>query len=288
MSKVSMDLVKELREKTQVSMMDCKKALESADGNVEAAIEFLRKKGSAVAAKRADNATDNGRIEAFVDKDAKKGSMVELCCETDFSANTNDMKLFAEKVAHEACALGIDDKAALMAKVPTLQDALNDLLAKISEKIEVNKLSTFVVPNHGLVHVYIHPGSTVGVMVEFTSEKELSGSAIDEVKQLAKDVCMQAAVHKPVALRPEELDPEVVAKERAIAKGQSNDGKKPANIVAKIIENRINKYYEEVCLTNQRFIKDDAVTIQQLVNTVATKISNPLTIKRFCRFAIGR
>lgn len=288
MSKVSMDLVKELREKTQVSMMDCKKALEASNGDLEGAIDFLRKKGSSVALKRAENATNNGRVECFVDSNSKKGSMVELCCETDFSANTGDMKVFAEKVAREAATHGISDKAELLNKVPALQDELNDLLAKISEKIEINKVATYSVVNQGLVNIYIHPGSTVGVMVEFESEKELTGTALDEVKQLAKDVCMQAAVHKPAALRPEELDPAVVAKERAIAEEQSNDGKKPANIVAKIIENRINKFYEEVCLTNQRFIKDDAVTIQQLINTVSSKIGNPLSIKRFCRFAIGR
>lgn len=288
MSKVSMDLVKELREKTQVSMMDCKKALEEAEGSLEGAIELLRKKGSAVAAKRADNATNNGRIEAFIASDYKKGSLVEICCETDFSANTEDMKKFAENVAHEACTIGSSDKADLFAKKPALQDQLNDLLAKISEKIDIKQVATYAVPAHGLVNVYIHPGSTVGIMIELASEKELSGASLEEAKQLAKDICMQVAVHKPMALAPENLDPEFVAKERAIAEEQSQDSKKPANIVAKIIDNRMNKLFEEVCLTNQRFIKNDELTIKQYVSTVSNKIGNPLTIKRYARFAIGR
>lgn len=288
MSKVSIDLVKELREKTQVSMMDCRKALEEADGNIENAIILLRKKGSAVAAKRADNATDNGRIETFISPDNKKGSLVELCCETDFSANTEDMQLFALAVAKQACASGSSDKTALMTSHPALQNQLNDLLAKISEKIDIKHIAAYSVTNHGLVNAYIHPGSTIGIMIEFSSEKEITGQAIEDVKQLAKDVCMQVAVHKPAALTPADLDPAFVAKERALAEEQSQDGKKPANIVAKIIENRMNKLFEEICLTNQRFIKNDALTIQQYVDSVATKIGNKLTIKRFVRFAIGR
>lgn len=288
MSTVSMDLVKELREKTQVGMMDCKKALEEANGDIERAIQLLRKKGAAIAAKRADNATDNGRIEAFIASDSKKGSLVAICCETDFSANTKDMQDFAKNVAQEACKNDGEDKKTLLTKVPALQNQLDDLLAKISEKIEVGSLATYIVENHGAVNVYIHPGSTVGIMIEITSENELSGSALDEVKQLGKDIGMQVAVHKPAALKPAELDPVIVAKERALAEEQSNDGKKPANIIAKIIENRINKFFEEVCLENQRFIKNDALTIKDYVNSVATKIGNPLAIKRFVRFAIGR
>jgi elongation factor Ts len=161
-------------------------------------------------------------------------------------------------------------------------------LAKISEKIDVKHVATYSVAGHGLINAYIHPGSTIGIMIEFSSEKELSGQALEEAKQLAKDVCMQVAVHKPTALTPEDLDPVFVAKERAIAEEQSNDGKKPANIVAKIIENRMNKLYEEICLISQRFIKNDELTIKQYVAAVSTKISNPLTIKRYVRFAIGR
>ncbi|MBM3886523.1 translation elongation factor Ts [Candidatus Dependentiae bacterium] len=288
MSTVSMDLVKELREKTQVGMMDCKKALTEANGDLEKAIEILRKKGAAVAAKRAGNATDNGRIEAFVAVDSKKGSLVSICCETDFSANTTDMQDFAKKVAQESCALAIEDKNELLSKCPALQNQLNDLLAKISEKIEINNIHTYVVEKHGAVAVYIHPGSTVGVMIELASEKELTASSLEEVKQLGKDICMQIAVHKPVALTSADLDPAVVAKERAIAEEQSNDGKKPANIIAKIIENRMNKFLEEICLVNQRFIKNDALTIQDYTNSVANKIGNQLTIKRFARLAIGR
>lgn len=288
MSKVSIDLVKELREKTQVSMMDCKKALEEADGNLEAAIELLRKKGSAVAAKRAENATDNGRVEAFIAPDFKQGALVQICCETDFSANTEDMKKFAESVAKEACTTKTEDKDTLFTKKPELKNQLNDLLAKISEKIDVKDVAQYNVAGEGLVNVYIHPGSTVGIMIELSSEKALAGSALDDAKQLAKDVCMQIAVHKPMALAPEQLDPEFVSREKAIAEEQTKGSNKPANIMAKIIENRMNKLYEEVCLQNQRFIKNDELTINQYVSSVSNKIGSKLAIKRYARFAIGR
>lgn len=287
MSKIDMDLVKELREKTQVGMMDCKKALVEADGNMELAIEILRKKGAAVAAKRAENETNNGRVEAFVAADAKHGSLVSVACETDFSANTEAMKEFAVLSARESTDLGTEDVQKLLSEKKAVKNYLDELIAKISEKIEISRIVNMNVEKHGIVHAYIHPGSTIGVMVELATTND-GADMIEDLKSLAKDICMHIAVTKPAALAPSDLDPALIEKEREIAREQMKDSNKPANILDKIIEGKISKFCADVCLTQQRFIKNEDITIEQLVNNFSTKTKNPTCIKRFVRLSIGR
>jgi len=291
MAAVSMDLVKQLRDKTQVGMMDCKKALEEANGDFDAALDILRKKGAAVAAKRADNVTNHGRVESFVNADNTVGVLVETACETDFSANTEAMKEFAinaAKAAAQANPASLDelwDKSADGAL--TVKNQLDELIAKICENIKLNRFARFQVAGNGLVNVYIHPGSTVGVMVELTTDKPAS-THTDALKQIAKDVCMQIAVTNPVCTRPEELDPAVLAKERAFALEQMQTSGKPANVIEKIVEGKIAKFYQDACLMNQPFIKNDKQTVQQYVDQAAKETGMQVTVKQFKRFAIGR
>ena len=293
MANVSMDLVKKLREKTQVGMMDCKKALEEANGDIEKAIEILRKKGSAVAAKRGDNATTNGRIECFISQDMKTGAMVEVACETDFSAKTVDMEFFAKHTAEVAAINAVNDAQAILSqksvKNPTLvvKDHLDELIAKITESIKVSKVILFKAGKFGMVSAYIHPGSTVGVMIELETEKDHSAN-IEELKEVAKNLCMQIAVNKPLSVSPSDLDPASVAKEREIATEQLKLSGKPANVIEKILEGKIKKYYEDVCLLNQFFIKNDKITIQLYLDEVSKKLRNKVTVKQFVRVGIGR
>ena len=287
MSKISMDLVKELREITQVGMMDCKKALEEANGSIEQAIELLRKKGSAVAAKRAGNETNHGRIEAFVAKDSRKGALVEVCCETDFSANTDHMRNFTTTAAQIASEKSINTKEALLEQNPSLQDNLNELVAKIAEKIEIKKVSLLQVAEHGVINAYIHPGSTVGVIISVAADKEI-GSNTEAINALARDLCMQVAVNNPLGITSADIDATLVAKEREIITEQLKDDKRPENILAKIIEGRINKFYEEACLLNQKFIKNDKLSIQQHLAEVGKSHGLTLTVSAFTRFAVGR
>lgn len=293
MANVSMDLVKKLREKTQVGMMDCKKALEEANGDIEKAIEILRKKGSAVAAKRGENATTNGRVECFISKDMKTGAMIEVACETDFSAKTVDMEFFAKHTAEVAAISAVNDAQTILSqksiKNPNLviKDHLDELIAKIAESIKVSKVVLFKAGKLGMVYAYIHPGSTVGVMVEIETEKEHS-SHTEELKEVAKDICMQIAVNKPLAVSSADLDPANVAKEREIATEQLKLSGKPANVIEKILEGKIKKYYEDVCLLNQFFIKNDKLTIQLYLDEVSKKLGNKVTVKQFVRIGIGR
>lgn len=287
-----MDMVKLLREKTQVGMMDCKKALEEASGDMEKAIEILRKKGTAVAAKRAENVTNNGRIECFIAPDYSVGALVEIACETDFSAKTPNMEMFANDAAQVLARHPLSTADAILAQKSitnpsiTVNDHLNDLIAKIAEKIQLNNIARFHVEAHGVVNTYIHPGSTVGVMVELTAEKPCEKK--DELATIARDICMQIAVNKPIAVAPKDLDPALIEKEREIAKELLKTSNKPANVIEKIIDGKINKFYEEVCLTHQAFIKNDKVTIKQHLEEVSKKLNNIITVKQFIRFGIGR
>lgn len=293
MANVSMDLVKQLREKTQVGMMDCKKALEESNGDIEKAIEILRKKGSAVAAKRGENATTNGRVECFISSDSKTGAMVEIACETDFSAKTVDMEYFAKHTAEVAAIEAVNDSQAILSqkslKNPKLviKDHLDELIAKIAESIKVSKVVLFKAGKFGMVSAYIHPGSTVGVMIEMDMEKDPAAHT-EELKNVAKDICMQIAVNKPLSVSSTDLDPAAVAKEREIATEQLKLSGKPANVIEKILEGKIKKYYEDVCLLNQFFIKNDKITIQHYLDEASKKLGNKITIKQFVRIGIGR
>ena len=287
-----MEQVKELREKTQVGMLDCKKALEEANGNMEKAIEILRKKGTAVAAKRADNATNNGRIESWIAPDFKTGALVEVACETDFSANTPAMQEFALQTAEIAAKMNLTDPEQLLIQKSlknskiTLKEALDELIAKIAEKIKINRVVLFKATETGLVNSYIHPGSTVGVMVEITADKTINAS--EDLKSIIRDICMQIAVTKPLAVAPENLDKTLIEKERAIAHDQLKDSKKPAPIIEKIIDGKLNKFYEDVCLLNQLFIKNDKISVAQYLKESSTRVGINLNVKQFIRFGIGR
>lgn len=293
MSNVSMDLVKMLREKTQVGMMDCKKALEEANGDMEKAIEILRKKGTSVAAKRSENITSNGRVESFISADNKTGALVEVACETDFSAKTVDMEFFAKHTAEVAAISAVNDAQTVLAqkslKNPKLviKDHLDELIARIAESIKLSKVIIFKAGKFGLVGSYIHPGSTVGVMIELDAEKDTSAH-IDALKTIAKDLCMQIAVNKPLSVAPENLDLAIIAKEREIATEQLKNSGKPANVIEKIVEGKIKKYYEEACLLNQMFIKNDKITVQQYVEEACKKLNNKIIVKQFVRIGIGR
>lgn len=293
MIKVSMDLVKQLRDQTQIGMMDCKKALEEADGDFDKALEILRKKGASVAAKRADNETNNGRIEGFVAGDYKTGALVEVACETDFSANTETMKNFVLSAAALVTQHNPTDVTQLMSLKQinsplSLQEVLDEVIAKICEKIKISRFARFAVAQNGLINMYIHPGSTVGVMIELATDKSIQQAQIESLLALAKDLCMQIAVTKPLCVQASELDPVIVEKERTLAREQLQDSKKPESIIEKIIDGKMNKFYEEVCLLNQVFIKNDKITVKAHLEEVSKKTGLQISIVQFKRFAIGR
>lgn len=301
MTDISIDLIKRLRQETQVSMMDCKKALIDAHGDYAKAIENLRKKGASVAAKRADNATNNGTIRVTIAPDYRSGSIVEVGCETDFSANTDDMRNFAQAVANHVLATDVEklihehgdnlvgglmpqqlfDHAGL-----TVQDKLDELISKISESIKVSRFAKLASSN-GVVNAYVHPGSKpVGILVLL----EVDGPRPADITSLvhaAKDVCMQIAVTNPQCINPEELPAATLASERDIYAEQLRAQGKPEQMVAKIVEGKMQKFYETACLHHQRFIKDDKMTIAQMLDQAGAAAGCKVRVRKFIRLAVG-
>ncbi len=292
MKTISMDLIKKLRDKTQVGMMDCKKALEQADGDFEKAVEALRKKGAAVAAKRSENETLQGRVEADVAADLKSGSLALVACETDFSANTDAMKSFSQSVAKAVSCCKVTDIDALLEKTPhgqslTLSESLNELISKICESIKIDKAVHFQVKENGVVNAYIHPGAAVGVLIEFKTNKDTSAN-LEALKELSKEICMQIAVTNPICVEPSQLPEDVVSKERALASEQLKASGKPAAMIEKIVDGKMNKFYSDVCLIHQPFIKNDKLSVKQHIDEIGKKIGLEIEVIQFARFSVGR
>ena len=282
---ITSEMIKKLRDQTGAGMMDCKRALESTKGDMNAAIEYLRKKGAAVAAKRADRSAKEGAIVTRVSSDGKIGVIVEVNCETDFVARSDDFTGFAGAVAQaieKAKPANIEGVAGLQTqsgkKVSELQ---NDLLAKVGEKIEVKRFAIYQVES-GSVGSYTHLGSKIGVLVEFTG---LEGA--DAAGGAGRDVAMQVAAMNPMVVSREQLDKTIVDREMEIYATQAKNEGKPAQIVEKIATGRLEKFYQEVCLVEQIFIKDSGKTIKEYLQETSTKAGKPVTVKRFVRFHLG-
>jgi|SaaInlLV_10m_DNA_2_1039722.scaffolds.fasta_scaffold07456_2 elongation factor Ts len=292
MTKVTMEMVKELREKTQVGMMDCKRALIEADGDMEKSIELLRKKGSAVAAKRSGNATENGRIEVSINDAGTAGAMVEVSCETDFSANTDAMKDFGKTIANYVLthAEDADTQKILDAKIESkglkVSEFLEELISKITEKITISNI-TQLSSETGIINAYIHAGSTLGIMIALDVEGKTSENT-PKLMELAKNICMQIAVSNPLSIDPSQLDATTIEKEKDVLTAQLQAAGKPENIIEKIMIGKMAKYYEEVCLLNQKYIKEDKTTIAKHIAAVAKETSAKITVKEFKRFSIGK
>jgi elongation factor Ts len=292
MAQVTKELIVALREKTNVGMMDCKKALIEADGNVEEAVTLLRKKGIAVAAKRGDNATDEGIVDGI--SNGKSAAIAQIACETDFSARTADMKSFLRHVVSTSVNYdGVDDTSSLMEKMVTstglsLKHMLDELISKISEKIHISKSVSYKTDEHGIVNIYVHPDHSVAAMVELRLDRSANESEKVLLMALAKDVCMQIAVTSPLALTSDDLEQGVIDKELDTIKALLAQSGKPESMLDKIAVGKIGKFYEDVCLLNQKFIKDNSKTIEKHLDALGTEMGLKITLSRFSRFGVGR
>ena len=291
---MSLELLKELREKTGIGMLDCKKALTEANGDLEKAIEILRKKGMAVAAKRADNATNCGSVAAYAKPDNSAVCLVQMSCETDFSANTADMKQFATNVAQTVIesTQTVNEttlpEMALKGTSLSVKAGLEGLIAKITESIKIHRFASCTATANGVANVYIHPDNSIGVIASIESGKPLTGADREKALQTTRDICMHAAVTNPVAIDPSGLDPALIAREKEIVSEQLKESGKAPQIIEKIAEGKLAKYFEDVCLLNQKFIKNDKISIQQHLEAVAKELGTTLKVTKLTRFAIGR
>jgi len=274
--------VNELRQKTGAGMMDCKKALTEAEGNIEKAIEILRKKGASVAAKRAEKTAKEGLILTKIIDDKKTGVIVEINCETDFVANSADFVSFAKDVLETTASVkpsGTDD---LLKKNHLIEQKLNDLLGKVGEKIQISRL-VIESSNDGLVVDYVHPGSKLGVLVKFNNVS----TGKDELSAIGKDIAMQVAAMKPICVYREEVPKDLVEKEIDIYKEVSRKEGKPEQILDKIALGKLNKFYQENCLIEQAFIKDNSKTVGDLLKDFNSQNKTDVKIDLFRRFHLG-
>jgi elongation factor Ts len=277
-------LVNTLRQKTGAGMMDCKKALTEADGDIEKAIELLRKKGAAVAAKRAEKTANEGLVLSKVIDEGKTGVIVEVNCETDFVAKSGDFMKFTIDVLDAVIKTKPSSVAELFEKNPDLKNKHTDLLGKIGEKIEVSRFSINKLDD-GMVVDYIHPGSKLGVLVFF--EKAQFQQSRDDFSSIGKDIAMQVAAMKPICTYREEVPKNIVDKEMEIYKELARKEGKPENILDKIATGRLNKFYQENCLVEQAYIKDNSKTIADLIKEYNSKNGTEIKIKNFKRYHLG-
>ena len=286
---VTAAMVKELRERTSAGMMDCKKALVESDGDMEKAIEWLREKGLSQAAKKASRIAAEGVVAQYVNEDASVGVIVEVNCETDFVAKTDNFLNFANSVAkHIALANPADVDAMMNQKFvddesKTISDMVSDATVAIGEKISIRRFERY--ETTGVISTYIHLGGKVGVIVEVAADE--AGRKNDEVKTFAHDLALQIAAARPEAVRREEVDVEKLNKEKEILRAQALNEGKPEKIVERMVEGRIEKYYKEVCLLEQLFVKDGEKTIKGLMGEVAKNAGAKIDVVKFARFERG-
>ena len=289
MAEVTAALVKELRERTNAGMMDCKKALVASEGDMDKAIDWLREKGLAQAAKKASRIAAEGVVTKYLTPCGCTGVIVEVNCETDFVAKTDNFLAFANNVAKHIAKANPADVEALMAQKfiddesKTIEDLVSEATVAIGEKISVRRFVRY--QTEGVVDAYIHLGGKVGVLVEVATDEK--GKESDDVKQFAHDLALQIAAAKPEAVRREEVDPEKLNKEREIQRAKFLEEGKPEKIVDRIVDGQIEKYYKDVVLLDQQFVKDGDKTIKGLMAEISKQTGAPLDIVRFARFERG-
>jgi len=288
MAEIPAALVVKLRKMSGQGMMDCKKALEESNGNADEAMAILRKKGLATMAKRAERETTQGLVISKTGPDGKSAILASLCCETDFVANSDDFKHAAQTLAEYAMVCGADEGVANLLDTAIgskkLKDVITDLVSKTGEKTEAGDYAKFKLTGPGLISTYVHFNSKVGTMLQIdTGDDKTAGS--EQLKRTGADIAMHITATKPMALDKSGIAPDVIEREKSIYADQVKN--KPANIVDKIVEGKMNKFFEENCLLEQKFVKDDTKTVAQVLDEAAKAAGGTAKIKRFVRFDVG-
>ena len=278
MMEITASLVKELRDETNLGMMECKKALQETNGDKEAAIRLLRERGLSLADKRAGRAAKEGRVAMEIYDGGKAGVMIEVNCETDFVAKNENFQSFVDSLvsqAHDAA----DDELAVVAK-----DAVVAKIAEIGENIVIRRNVRYTTSGSGAVAGYIHLGGKVGVLVEIACDKDASVQQ-DAFKDALKDITLHIAACSPQFLSRSEIPAEVVAAEREIYAKQVEG--KPENIIEKIVGGKLDKFYSQICLEEQGYVKDPDQTITQFIAATGKTLGDTLKIRRFTRYQVG-
>jgi elongation factor Ts len=288
MAEISASTVVKLRKISGQGMMDCKKALEEANGDMDKAMEILRKKGLATLARRAERETTEGAVVCWMSADGKVAALATLCCETDFVAKSDDFVQLAEDIrdyiASSAADQGPQGVLQTIIAGRSFQEVLTEVVSKTGEKMQVGDYVKFRLEGTGIIGTYIHFNRKVGSMVQIeTNDARVAQSA--PLKQAASDIAMHITASKPLALDVASVDPQTVEREKAIYAAQVQN--KPPQVVERIVEGKMKKFYSEYCLLEQPFVKDDTKTVRQVLAEAAKQAGGEANIKQFVRFAVG-
>ena len=283
----SKDVMK-LREQTGVGMMDCKKALVETDGNFDEAVKYLREKGMASAAKKASRVAAEGLVKCVVAEDKKTAVAVEINCETDFVARSDQFIALIDNVANHILTSDAQTVEALLEETyvgdnsKTLNVLFAEATATIGEKISLRRFTKYVLTEDGIIASYIHMGGKIGVLVELKS-----AGNVDVLQELAFNLSMQVAASKPQVVAITDVDPAQVQSEREILTVQARNEGKPEAVITKMVEGRIHKYYKEVCLLEQEYVRDGSFSIKQVVAQAAKDAGAEIVVTRFVRYEMG-
>jgi len=292
MAEISAKLVQELRQKTGAGMMDCKKALKENDGDIEASVTWLRQKGIAKADKGSGRIAAEGLVETYIQPGGQVGVLIEVNCQTDFVARNEAFKALVKNLAQQATTA--DSVESLLtqpyidnSKV-TVDEFIKQTIATLGENIQVRRFVNFSLnDNAGIADSYIHTGGRVGVLVELTAENSATATN-EEFQNLARNAAMQIAACPNVEyVSVDQIPAEIVAKEKDIEMGKDDLGNKPENIKEKIVQGRIEKRLKEMTLLDQPYIRDQSISVEDLVKQVKSKVGEDIQVARFVRFVLG-
>ncbi|HUS36763.1 MAG TPA: translation elongation factor Ts [Verrucomicrobiae bacterium] len=274
MAEITAAMVARLREITGAGLMDCKKALGETNGDVDAAVDVLRKRGVASAAKKAGREAKEGIIAQHIKPGAKLGVLVEINCETDFVAKNDQFRAFCDEIAKTLA----DNPSA------DLETQRTAAVARIGENIKISRHQKLEVNGNGMVAAYIHTGGKVGVLAEVGAGKAETVNN-EDFKQLVRDITLQIAAANPTCVSREEVPADVIAKEKEIATDQVKN--KPPQAIAKIVEGKLDKFFQTICLIEQGFVKNGEMTVKEHVAQTGKKLGDEITVRRFLRFQVG-
>ncbi|MBD2361064.1 elongation factor Ts [Anabaena minutissima FACHB-250] len=292
MAEISAKLVQELRQKTGAGMMDCKKALKETEGDIELATDWLRKKGIASAGKKSDRIAAEGLVETYIQPDGKVGVLIEVNCQTDFVARNDAFKALVKSLAQQAATA--DSVESLLAQPyiednnVTVDEFIKQTTASLGENIQVRRFVNYAIGDTpGVVDSYIHTGGRVGVLVELNSQSEAAASN-EEFQALARNAAMQVAACPNVEyVSVDQIPAAFVNKEKDIEMGKDDLANKPENIREKIVQGRIEKRLKEMTLLDQPYIRDQSISVEDLMKQVKGKVGEDISARRFVRYILG-
>jgi len=286
---ITATLVKELRDKTGVAMMECKNALKETEGDIDAAIKILRERSDLKAEKKASREANEGIVAAKISDDGKSGILVEVNCETDFVAKNENFQAFVGEIAGTILASDATDLETALASTKddgTLDSFVKGKVLEMGENLKVRRFERLTLDGEGAVASYIHLGGKVGVLIEVGAGKAATSQS-DSFKNLVKDLTLHIAATSPAGLKREDIPADLVESEKDIFRKQMEGQGKPADILEKIIEGKLGKFYSERCLLEQGFVKDPDTTIKALLEASGKELDDTITVNSFVRFGLG-